>query len=71
MHHQTLNLPIAAKDYISRIQAHMDAEGEDDRRGVTGGSDEEGDGEGEDGAGPSGRARLGAALKQDAAEVGE
>lgn len=43
----------------------MEAEGEDDRRGVTGGSDEEGDGDEEgDIAG-----KVAAHLKKDAAEV--
>ena len=50
------------------MQAQLDDD-VDDRRGVTGGSDEEEGGEDEEGA-PAGRgARMAARLKQDAAEV--
>ncbi|KAF5837154.1 WD40-repeat-containing domain protein [Dunaliella salina] len=51
-----------AKEYLQNMQAHMEVEEEDEgaRRGVTGGSDDEGD---------AGKDKLGEKLKKETAEV--
>ena len=53
----------AARAYLDQMQATLDDE--DDRRGVTGASDEEGSSEDED----DGRDKMTKRLKKDAAEV--
>lgn len=55
----------AASEYLNQLREHVEDD-LDQRRGVTGGSDDEGS---DEDAGPSGRARLAQLLQLDAAQV--
>ena len=66
MPHSTRHVPpCTARAYLDQVRAEID---DDDRRGVTGGSDED-DEEGDDEGDGEGHDRLSKRLKQDAAEV--